>query len=124
MMLFYYVMDTISKLKFHYCCSVTQLCPTLYDQPQCSPAPWKTACQASLSSTISQSCSNSYPRSQSSNHPVNHWMALDDAIQSSPLLPPSCRPLILSQHQGFFQLVRSSHQIDKVLELCLFIYLK
>ena len=64
MMLFYYVMDTISKLKLHYhYCSVTQLCSTLYNQPQYSPTPWTTACQAFLSFTISHSCSNSYPLS-------------------------------------------------------------
>ena len=45
-----------------------------------------------------------------------HWVS--DAIQSSlPLLPPSPPALNLSQHQGLFQWVGSSHQVGKVLEL-------
>ena len=44
-----------------------------------------------------------------------HWVG--DAIQPShPLLPPSSS-LNLSQHQGLFQWVGSSHQVAKVLEL-------
>ena len=45
-----------------------------------------------------------------------HWIS--DAIQSShPLLPPSPLALNLSQHQGLFQWVSSSHQVAEVLEL-------
>ena len=45
-----------------------------------------------------------------------HWVS--DAIQPShPLSPPSALALNLSQHQGLFQWVGSSHQIAKVLEL-------
>ena len=41
-----------------------------------------------------------------------------DAIQPShPLLPPSSPALFLSQHQGLFRGVSSSHQVAKVLEL-------
>ena len=41
-----------------------------------------------------------------------------DAIQPShPLLPPSPPAFGLSQCQGFFQRVSSSHQVAKVLEL-------
>ena len=44
-----------------------------------------------------------------------HWVG--DAIQPShPLLPPSPHSLSLSQHQGLFQWVSSSHQVAKVLE--------
>ena len=44
-----------------------------------------------------------------------HWVS--DAIQPShPLLSPS-PALNLSQHQGFFQWVSTSHQVAKVLEL-------
>ena len=44
-----------------------------------------------------------------------HWVS--DAIQPShPLLPPS-PALNLSQHQGLFQWVSSSHQVVQVLEL-------
>ena len=43
-----------------------------------------------------------------------HWVG--DAIQPShPLLSPSPPALNLSQHQGFFQWVSSSHQVAKVL---------
>jgi len=45
-----------------------------------------------------------------------HWVG--SAIQPShPLSSPSPPALILSQHQGFFQWVSSSHQVVKVLEL-------
>ena len=44
-----------------------------------------------------------------------HWVG--DAIQSPhPLSSPSPPALNLSQHQGLFQWVSSSHQVDKVLE--------
>ena len=43
-----------------------------------------------------------------------HWV--DDAIQPShPLLPPSPPALHLSQQQGLFQWVGSSHQVAKVI---------
>ena len=45
-----------------------------------------------------------------------HWV--DDAIQPyHPLLPPFPPTLSLSQDQGLFQWVSSSHQVAKVLEL-------
>ena len=45
-----------------------------------------------------------------------HWVS--DAIQPShPLSSPSPPALNLSQHQGLFQWVSSSHQVAKVLEL-------
>ena len=45
-----------------------------------------------------------------------HWVS--DAIQPScPLWSPSLPAFNLSQHQGFFQWVSSSHQVAKVLEL-------
>ena len=44
-----------------------------------------------------------------------HW--LGEAIQPSyPLSPPSLPAFNLSQHQGLFRWVRSSHQVAKVLE--------
>ena len=44
-----------------------------------------------------------------------HWVG--DAIQPShPLLSPSPPTFSLSQHQGFFKWVSSSHQVTKVLE--------
>ena len=65
--------------------------------------PWTTACQASLSITNSQSLPK--PMSIESVMPSNHLL-------SSPS-PPA---LNLSQHQGLFQWVSSSHQVAKVLE--------
>ena len=45
-----------------------------------------------------------------------HWVG--DAIKPShPLLPPSPPGFCLSQHQGLFQWVSSSHQMAKLLEL-------
>ena len=47
-----------------------------------------------------------------------HVPRVGDAIQSShPLSSPSLPALNLSQHQGLFQWVSSSHQVAKVLEL-------
>ena len=47
-----------------------------------------------------------------------HLHQVGDAIQPShPLSPPSPPSLNLSQHQGLFQWVSSSHQVDKLLEL-------
>ena len=65
--------------------------------------PWTAACQASLSITNSQSLSK---------------LRVSDAIQPShPLSSPSPPALNLSQHQGLFKWVSSSHQVAKVLEL-------
>ena len=47
-----------------------------------------------------------------------HVHRVGDAIQPSyPLLSPSLPAFSLSQHQGLFQRVSSSHQVAKVLEL-------
>ena len=47
-----------------------------------------------------------------------HVYLLGDAIQPShPLSPPSPPAFSLSQHQGLFQGVSSSHQVAKGLEL-------
>ena len=46
-----------------------------------------------------------------------HIHQVDDAIQPShPLSSPSPPALNLSQHQGLFQSVSSSHQVAKILE--------
>ena len=66
--------------------------------------PWTAAHQASLSIT------NFHQLSQTHVHRVS------DAIQPShPLLSPSPPALNLSQHQGLFHRVSSSHQVAKVL---------
>ena len=49
-----------------------------------------------------------------------HWVG--DAIQPShPLSSPSPPPLNLSQHQGLFKWVSSSHQVAEILEFQLYI---
>ena len=66
--------------------------------------PWTTACQASLSITNSE-------------FPQTHFHWVSDAIQPShPLSSPSPPAFNLSQHQGPFKWVSSSHQVAKVLE--------
>ena len=68
--------------------------------------PWTAAHEASLSFTISQSLLKL--RSIESVMPSNHL------ILCCPLSPPVL--LNLSQHQGLFQWVGSSHQVAKVSE--------
>ena len=68
-------------------------------------SPWKAGRQASLSITSSWSLPK--PMSIESVMPSNHLILL-----SSPS-PPAFN---LSQHQGLFKLVSSSHQVAKVLE--------
>ena len=66
-----------------------------------STTPWTAALQASLFFSISQFAQTHV-----------HWV--NDAIQPShPLSPPSFPALNLSQHQGPFQWVSSSHQVAK-----------
>ena len=67
--------------------------------------PWTAARQASLSFTISQS--------------LLKFMSIESVILflSQPLPPTSPFAFNLSQHQGLFQWVGSSHQMAKVLEL-------
>ena len=79
--------------------SVTQSCPTLCDPMDCSTPGFPVHQQLP---ELTQS-------------PVHQ---VSDAIQPShPLLSPSPPTFNLSQHQGLFQGVSSSHQVAKVLEL-------
>ena len=87
----------VSQQQSHCYCSVAQSCPTLRPQglqharPRFHHLPELTQTHV-------------------------HWVR--DAIQlSHPLLHPSSLALDLSQHQGLFQWVSSSHQVAKVLEL-------
>ena len=78
--------------------SVTQSCPTLCDPMNCS--------------TPGLPVQNQLPESTQTHV---HWVS--DAIQPShPLSSPSPPALNLSQHQGLFKWVSSSHQVAKVLE--------
>ena len=78
--------------------SVTQSCPTLWDPMSCSTLGLPVHHQL-LEFTQTHV----------------HWVS--DAIQPShPLLSPSYPTFNLSQEQGLFQWVNSSHQVPKVLE--------
>ena len=70
-----------------------------------SMTPWAAACQTSLSFTISRS--------------LLKLMCIESVMPSaiSSSVAPSPPALNLSQHQGLFQEVGSSHQVAKVLEL-------
>ena len=73
---------------------VAQSCPTLCDPMDCLPV---------------------HHQLQEFTQTYVHWVS--DAIQPShPLSSPSPPAFNLSQHQGLFQWVSSSHQVAKVLE--------
>ena len=79
--------------------SIAQSCPTLCDAMDCS-TPGLLVHHQLLQFTETHI----------------HWVS--DAIQPShPLLSPSPPAFNLSQHQGLFKWVSSSHQVAKVLEL-------
>ena len=81
------------------CCSIAKSCPTLFDLRDCSTPAFPVL---------------HYLPELAQMH--IHWVG--DAIQPShPLLSPSPSALNLSQHQGLFQWVGSSHQVAKVWEL-------
>ena len=78
--------------------SVAQLCPTLYDP-------------------MNRSTPGLPVHHQLSESTQTHVHRVGDAIQPSrPLLSLSPPALNLSQHHGLFKLVRSLHQVAKVLE--------
>ena len=81
------------------CCLVTQLCPPICDPMDCSTPGFHVL---------------HYLLELAQTHV--HWIS--DAIQPAhPLLSPSPPAFNLSQHQGLFQWVSSSHQVAKGLEL-------
>ena len=83
---------------FWFWCSVTKSCPTLFDPMSCS--------------TPGLPVHHHLPELTQTHV---HWDG--DAIQPShPLLSPSPPALNLSQHQGLFKWVSSTHQVAKVLE--------
>ena len=88
-------------VNFHLVCwySVTKLCPTLCNPVDCSPPGFPVLHYLP-----------EFAQTQV------HWVS--DTIQPShPLSSPSSLAFNLSQHQGFFQWVSSSHQVAKGLEL-------
>ena len=79
------------------CCSVAESCPTLCDPMDCSmPCFPVFHCLQEFAQT--------------------HVHCVCDAIQPSHPLSPGSPALNLSQHQGLFQCVGSSHQVARVLE--------
>ena len=78
--------------------SVTQSCPTVCNLVDCS-TPGLPVHHQFLESTQTHV----------------HWVS-DDIQPSHPLLSPSPPSLNLSQHQGLFKWISSSHQVAKVLE--------
>ena len=79
--------------------------------------PWTAARQASLSNPMNHSTPGLPVHHQLLESTQTHVHRVSDAIQSShSLSSPSPRALNLSQHQGLFQWVSSSHQVAKVLE--------
>ena len=86
------------KYKYSQFSSVAQSCPTICDPMDCSTPGLPVHHQ---------------PPDFTQAHV--HWVSY--AIQPShPLLPPSPPSFNLSQHQGLFKRVSSSHQVAKVLE--------
>ena len=81
--------------------SVQFSCWVMFD----SATLWTAAHQASLS--ITNTCSPPIPMCIESVMPSNHL---------NPLSPPSPPALNLSQHQGLFKWLNSSHQVAKLLE--------
>ena len=80
------------------CCSVLKSCPTL-----CNPMDYSTPGSPVLHHLLEFAQTH------------DHWVG--DAIQPSHLLSPHSLPALnLSQHQGLFKWVSSSHQVAKVLE--------
>ena len=88
--------------------SVTQSCPTLWD-----PTDWSNLAAAADCST--PGCPVHHQLTELTQ---THIHRVSDAIQPShPPSSPSLPSFYLSQHQGLFQWVTSSHQVAKILEL-------
>ena len=87
-----------SYFKLCYCCSVAKACQTLCDPMDCSMPGFPI-----LHHLLELA-------------PHSHWVG-DAGQPSHPLMPFSPSALNLSQHQGLFQWVSSSHKMVKVLEL-------
>ena len=83
-----------SKIAFS---SVTQSCPTLWDPKDCSTPGFPV-------------------HHQPLEFTQTHVHQVSDAIQPSHPLSSLSPAFSLSQHQGFYQGVSSSHQVAKVLE--------
>ena len=101
-----YKINTQKSLEFLYqFSSVAQLCPTLCDSMSFS-TPGLPVHHQLLEST------------QTHVHRVGDAIQPSHPLSSPPSVIPSVRPpaLSLSQHQGLFKLVSSSHEVAKILE--------
>ena len=88
----------LNHVLYNSCCSVSMSCPTLWDPMDCS-MPDSFVLHYLLEFT------------------QTHVHCISDAIcPFHPPLPSSSLALSLSQNQGLFQWVSSSHQVAKVLE--------
>ena len=88
--------STVASLFLGSCCSVAQSCPTLCNPMDCSTPGFPVLYHLRKLAQIHV-----------------HWVS--DAIQPSHLLlSPSSPTFSLSQHQGLFQWVSSSHQVAKI----------
>ena len=98
---FFFLLPSCLPFNYFFLClfsSLTLSCPTLCDPMDCSMPGFPVLHQLPELSQM-------------------HVHQVSDAIQPShPLSSPSPPALNLSQHQGLFQLVHSSHQVAKVLE--------
>ena len=93
--------DWVTELNWtnQYCCSITNLCPTLCNPIDCSLPGFPI-----LHNLLEFAQTHV------------HWVG--DAIHPShPLSSPSLPAFDLTQHQSLFQWVSSSHKVAKVLEL-------
>ena len=95
---FFLKVNVVCVFSFYQIRSVTQSCPTL--------------CDPMNHSTPGLPVYHQLPESTQTHV---HWVS--DAIQPShPLSSPSPPALSLSQHQGLFKWVSSSHEVAKILE--------
>ena len=94
-----YLKSSLIMSEFNcHCCSVAQSCPSLCDSMDCNMPVFPVLLLLEFDQIHV------------------HWIR--DAIQPSHPLPSSSPPAFnLSQHQGLFQWVSSSHQVAEVLEL-------
>ena len=106
---------------------MTHLMPMLSQNARCGWDAWCHSLSFETFSAVAQSCLTVWDPMDCSTpgFPVHHQLSeltqpyiywVSDAIQPShPLLSPSPPTFNLSQHQGHFQWVSSSHQVAKVL---------
>ena len=101
-----------STMVYHRILNIAAVIVQLLSLVQCFVTPWTAAGQASLSFTIPGACSSSCPLSRWCHPTISSFVI----PASHPLSSPSPCAFNLSQNQGLFQWVGSSHKLAKVLE--------